>query len=165
MVKNILRIVHSIIIVGLIGRIINEELCTPLIFGVEVGLTLFRALLERRLMARHTKVQIIASMGLGYIMFPNKAQYVSWIYLVKGIEVYQALRAFRKDFFSSPVLKYAAFVFDVLRFTTCQFIFFAFVIVLYRFFTDCDSDPLPENYVIMYQLAVTASTIGMLFVT
>jgi hypothetical protein len=115
-------------------------------------------------MTRHTKVQIIASMVLGYIMFPNKAQFVSWIYLVKGIEVHQSLKAFRKDFFSSSALKYVAFVFDVLRFTVCEFIFFAVVIVFYRFLADCDTEPLPENYVIMYQLAVTASTIGKRFI-
>ena len=85
MITNILRIVHSIIIVGLICRIVNGEICTPVIFGAEVGLTLIRALLERRLLSRHTKFQIIASMVLGYIMFPNKARFISWIYLIKGI--------------------------------------------------------------------------------
>lgn len=163
MVKNLLRIVHSIIIVGLIIKIITHEMCTPLLFGVEVGLTLVRAVAERRIMSRNTRVQIVASMVLGYMLFPNKARLLSWIFLVKGIEVHQALKKFRKEFFGAlPSLKYIAFVFDIIRFTISEYIFLGIVLMLYKFTTDCESEPIPDNYVVMYQLAVTASTIGKL---
>lgn len=32
--------------------------------------------------------------------------------------------------------------------------------MFYRFSVDSKVDPIPENHVVMYQLAVTASTIG-----
>ena len=47
-------------------------------------------------MSRRTRANILASLVLGYIIFPNKARYISWIYLIKGIEVHQSLKAFRK---------------------------------------------------------------------
>ena len=93
-------------------------------------------------------------------MFPNKARFISWIYLIKGIEVHQSLKKFRKEFFPGKTLKYVAFVFDVLRFSACQFIFFGAINLLYRFLGDSTVDPIPDVHVVMYQLAVTGSTIG-----
>ena len=53
-----------------------------------------------------------------------------------------------------------AFVFDVLRFSLNQFIFLGLVFVVYKFFLDSRADPIPDPHVIIYQLVVTASTIG-----
>ena len=57
-------------------------------------------------------------------------------------------------------MKYIAFIVDVFRYTVGEFVFLGAVMLIYRIATDSSSEPIPENYVVMYQLAVTASTIG-----
>ena len=65
-------------------------------------------------MSRMTRMNIIASVVLGYIIFPNKARFIGWIFLWKGIDVHQSLKAIRKEIIQE---KYIAFVFDAIRFT------------------------------------------------
>ena len=164
MVKNILRVIHSIIIGFICSRIAAGYQIDPIAVGAEVVMTLLRAVVEHGLFSRNTRFQILASMVLGYTLFPNKARYISWVFFLKGIEAHKALKNVRQQasiLNGKQIGKYVAFVFDVIRFSLSQFIFFGFVCAVYKFFLDCRSDPIPEPHVIIYQLVVTASTIGI----
>lgn len=118
MIKNILRIFHGIVIVGLIVKIINNEVCDYTVCGVELALTLMRSVFEGRMISRHTGIQIILTCTLGYLLFPNKARFVSWLFLFKGIEVHQALKSFGNDWLTNKSLIYIRFFFDCARFIT-----------------------------------------------
>ena len=65
--------------------------------GAEIGLTLLRAFTEHGLFSRNTRFQILASMVLGYTLFPNKARYISWVFFLKGIEAHKALKNVRQS--------------------------------------------------------------------
>lgn len=163
MILNILRLIHSILIGLICSEIASGYRCSLYIVGAEIGLTISRALLEHGLFSRNTRFQILASMVLGYTLFPNKAHYISWVFFLKGIEAHKALKNMRNQtgiFKGSEFGKYVAFFFDVLRFSLSEFIFLGFTCAVYKFFLDIRSDPIPDPHVVVYQLVVTASTIG-----
>ena len=61
----------------------------------EVILTSSRILLEHGLFSRNSRLQILASLSLGYAIFPNKARFVSWGFFLKGIEAHKSLKKVR----------------------------------------------------------------------
>lgn len=85
MIQNILRVVHSVVIAIICSHIASGYYCPVVLVGAEVGLTILRALIEHGLFSRNTRFQVLASMVLGYTMFPNKAHYISWVFFLKGI--------------------------------------------------------------------------------
>lgn len=95
MLKNILRVVHSVVIGLICSYIASGIQCTVLLVGAEVGLTVVRAVTEHGLLSRNTRLQILASLVLGYTLFPNNARYISWVFFCKGIEAHKALKNFR----------------------------------------------------------------------
>lgn len=128
-------------------------------------LTIFRALLEKRLNSFGSQVQIVSSLFLGYYIFPNKFRFLGWFFFVKVIEIHKALKSLRLSslLLNSPGFNYLAFVYDIIRYSVLEYIVLGIGMMLYRYFTDCKMEPLPPNYTIMYQLVVTASTIGTFF--
>lgn len=85
MIKNLLRIIHSVLIAYICAQIASSYDIPPTVIAAEIALTLLRALLEHGLFSRNTRFQILASMVLGYTLFPNKARYISWMFFLKGI--------------------------------------------------------------------------------
>ena len=163
MLRNLLRLMHSLVIGYICAQIASGYDIGVIVVGVEIGLTLLRGLFEHGLFSRNMRLQLLGSLVLGYTLFPNRARFVSWVFFLKGIEAHKALKNLRNQssiLNNLSISKYLAFAFDVARFSLSQFIFFGFVCSVYKFFLDCRSDPIPDPHVIVYQLVVTASTIG-----
>lgn len=97
MVKNILRLIHSITIGYICAQIASGYEINALVVGAEIGLTFLRAVLEHGLFSRNTRFQVLASLALGYTLFPNRARYLSWVFFLKGIETHKALKNLRQQ--------------------------------------------------------------------
>lgn len=74
--------------------------------------------------------------------------------------MHQVFKAFRASYFADKNFNNLLFLYDGFRFTVCEYIFLGAVMLLYRMVADSVEEPIPETYVVMYQLAVTGSTIG-----
>lgn len=163
MVINFLRICHSFVITLIIWRIVQRDHLSPIFMYAELGFTIFRAILEKKASTNHFKVQIVLSLVLGYYVFPNKLGYISWLFFFKAIEIHQSLKAIRiSSVFlnKSGIFRYIAFFYDFLRYSVYEYIVLGIIMMVYQYLTNCRSQPLPHNYAILYQLIVTASTIG-----
>lgn len=163
MLTNILRFAHSVVIGLIIYHIVLGHHLSPILFIADLALIAIRSLIENRVTSRRTRIQILCTMTLGYIIFPNRLRYIGWIYLWNGIQFHRCLKSIRAEFFlfnGSPIKKYFAFVFDFIRFAANEYMFLGILMMVYKFIADEKDHPLPENYAILYQLIVTASTIG-----
>ena len=92
------------------------------------------------------RFQILFTMSLGYIIFPNRLRYLGWIYLFNGIELYQSLKAVRSTcalFSGSEIKRYIAFVFDFLRFGVCEYMFLGIIMMVYKYIADEKDQALP----------------------
>lgn len=146
MATNILRLVHSALILRILLSIVRDEVCSHHLIFAEILLTLVRALLEQRITSKRTKVQILTSLVLGYLLFPNKMRFVSWLFFIKTVQIHQTLKAVRGSFslFSNQEpFRYLAFVFDFLRFTLNEFMILGVVSLIYRFACDETNEPIP----------------------
>lgn len=85
MFTNILRLTHSIVIGLIIYHVLLGCYLNPLFFVADLVLILARALIEQRITSRRTRLQILCTMSLGYIIFPNRLRYIGWIYLFNAI--------------------------------------------------------------------------------
>lgn len=85
MATNILRLIHTALILRILLVIVRDETCCKAIVIGEITLTILRAVVERRLSSRRTKIQILISLLLGYLLFPNKLRYLSWLFFLKTI--------------------------------------------------------------------------------
>lgn len=85
MIQMYLKLAHGLLISYLIWQIVNDDISSPMLAVAEILLTVGRTILERKVIDRYARFQILASMVLGYIMFPNKARFISWIFLIKGL--------------------------------------------------------------------------------
>jgi hypothetical protein len=100
---------------------------------------------------------------LGYTMFRNKMLPLSWAFFAKTIEVHQTLKTVRLSSWlsnSREPITYLAFLFDCVRFSLNQFMFVGIVALLYRFYCHTAHAPVSDPHIVIYQLMVTASTIG-----
>lgn len=97
MLSNLLRLVHTAVILHLFLHIFTGKTCTPAEVAAELLLTVVRAILEKRVNSYRTKAQILLSFLLGYAMFPNKFRHLSWVFIAKGIEVHKSLKQTRRN--------------------------------------------------------------------
>lgn len=131
----------------------------------EVVLTLLRCGSEKKITSTRKQLQVVLSLLLGYTVFPNKFYNLSWLYFLKIIDIHQSLKQLRKTrLFSHSPSSLLTFAFDILRYTLNEYIFFWFVCIVYRHLCDSTHEPIPETHRLIYQLVVTASTIGILWV-
>lgn len=139
MLTNTLRVVHSVLIALICSNIASGYICSIVLVLAEAALTIARAVIEHGLFSRNTRFQILATLVLGYSLFPNKAHFISWAFFFKGIEVHKSLKKVRLSCFlfrGDELGKYLAFAFDVIRFSVNQFLFFGLVHVVYKYFLD-----------------------------
>ena len=59
-----------------------------------------------------------------------------------------------------PHWKYFQFGYDLLRFSILEYLFLGFTITGYKIYCWNDSEPIPPDYQLWYQLLVTSTTIG-----
>lgn len=122
MLTNILRLAHSIVIGVIIYHILLGCHLNPIFFLADIFFIFARAVIEKQLTSRKTRFQVLFTMSLGYIIFPNRLRYIGWLYLFNAIELYKSLKAMRATctlFSGSENKRYIAFVFDFLRFGIC----------------------------------------------
>ena len=120
MIVNLLRLIHSVIIIQIFVIVFRQQTCPLTLVAAELALTIVRSILEKRTNSVRTKIQIILSFMLGYATFPNKFREFSWFFFAKIIEVHQNLKQLRNNCFlfgSAEPQKYLTFLFDVFRFS------------------------------------------------
>ena len=72
MVVNLLRILHSLLAGLIIFNMVQRKDISSLFMYGELGLTIFRGIVESDIKSVHFKTQIVLSLVLGYYIFPNK---------------------------------------------------------------------------------------------
>lgn len=164
---NILTAFIKIIHVSLISYLCLL-ICTPnpkipyRLFYYELALTLLNILTTKKHF--FDIFQIILTLNLTYALIPNNYPFVSGLYFLKIIFVYNALGDVVDHLFSSThnsltrILKY---IISIIRFTLVEYLFLGLVMLGYKIFTLGDKQgSLPQDYIILYKLIVTATTIG-----
>lgn len=118
--------------------------------------------MHNKIYSRHTKVQIVLSSVLSSACGYHRMYVVSWLYLFKIAHVYNILGAIRRwpIFNRHGLCRYYGFVYDLLTYTLILRLFIKAITMVYQHTCQSAEYPLPQAYMIMYQLVVTASTIG-----
>lgn len=160
MLTNLLRLGHSVLVVGIVLQVIMGEKLNPVLLMGESIVHVLRILLEGKFRSIPSLCLLMVGGVLGWSLVEKKVRLYRWVYLLKGMEVHQALKAFRRSLPSWRSLKYFFFLLDFLRFTIAEYIYLGLIMMIYRACAASKAEPIPENHVVMYQLAVTASTIG-----
>lgn len=158
-----LKIVHVIVI-----STICIELSSPSPnihtekFILELGLTIISILIGKKHFL--DVFQIIFSLNLSYTLIPNNYSFLAGLFFFKIIYVFNVLGEAHEALFSSPsniLWKYLSYIFAIVRLSITQYLFLGLMILGYKLFTFGDPEgQVPEDYIILYQLIVTASTIG-----
>lgn len=98
MTENLLGIFHAAIILAIMLIVTNGKMCPQYLAAAEIVLTLVRAIAEKRLSSNRTKIQIVLSLFLGYVVFPNPMRNLGWVFFFKAIELHQTFKSIRKNF-------------------------------------------------------------------
>ncbi len=107
---------------------------------------------------------MILTLNLSYALIPNNYPFISGLYFFKIVFIYNALGEVLDDLFQSPQISLTLFLkcfVGIVRFTLVEYLFLGLVMLGYKIFTLGDQEgSLPEDYLILYKLIVTATTIG-----
>lgn len=86
------------------------------------------------------------------------------IFFFKLVYVFNILGEIIDDLFNAPgnnLTRITKIALSILRYTLVEYLFLGLVILAYKLWTIGDSEgTLPEDYIILYKLIVTATTIG-----
>lgn len=153
--------------IALIGYICHQ-ICTPIprlpyeVFFVELGLTLINILVSKRHFL--DVFQIVLSLNLTYSLIPNNYSFITGLYFLKIIFVHNSFGEAIDTLLetaNNSLTRIFKFVLIILRYTLVEFLFLGVVMLAYKVFTLGDTEgTLPEDYITLYQLIVTATTIG-----
>lgn len=153
--------------IALIGYICHK-ICTPIprlpyeVFFVELGLTLINILVSKRHFL--DVFQIVLSLNLTYSLIPNNYSFITGLYFLKIIFVHNSFGEAIDTLLetaNNSLTRILKFVLIILRYTLVEFLFLGVVMLAYKVFTLGDAEgTLPEDYITLYQLIVTATTIG-----
>lgn len=109
-------------------------------------------------------LQLGLSLNLSYALVPNNYPYVAGLFFFKIIFVFNSLGEAIEEGWegaSNSVTRVVKFTVSILRYTLVEYLFLGVVMLGYKLFTLGDTEAsLPEDYVILYKLVVTATTIG-----
>lgn len=164
---NILTAYIKLFHIGLISYICFQ-ICTPEpeisleVFFLELGLTVVNILVTKQHFL--DVIQIVLTLNLSYSFFPNNYTFITGVYFLKIIFVYNAFGEAVEDLFASAnnsLTRILKFVVSIMRYTLVEYLYLGLVMFGYKIFTLGDTEgSLPEDYVILYKLIVTATTIG-----
>lgn len=107
---------------------------------------------------------MVLSLNLTYALIPNNYSFVTGLYFLKIIFVHNCFGEAIEDLLESAsnlLTRILKFVLSILRYTVVEYLFLGLVMLAYKVCTLGDKEgTLPEDYVILYKLIVTATTIG-----
>jgi len=132
------------------------------VFLLDLSLSILNILIGRK----HSMdiFQVILSLTLTYTFIPNNYTFLSGLYFLKIIFVYNALGEAVEDLFATinhSLGRLLKLLLSIFRFTLVEYLFLGLVMLGYKLFTLGDKEGvLPEDYLILYKLIITASTIG-----
>ncbi len=108
--------------------------------------------------------QIVLSLNLTYALIPNNYSFITGLYFLKIIFVYNSFGEAIDTLLESAnnsLTRIFKFTLSILRYTLVEFLFLGVMMLAYKIYTLGDKEgSLPEDYIILYKLIVTATTIG-----
>lgn len=163
MLSSFIKLAHTIVISYICKQLTETtpRVCMHVI-ALELGFTIVGILITKK--HRFDLLQIAISLFLTYTLIPNNYSFLAGLFFCKIIYVFNALGEAVDDLFSAPgnlLTRFWKIVLSILRYTLVEYLFLGLVLVGYKLWTikDPEGQP-PEDYLILYKLIVTATTIG-----
>jgi len=160
---SFLKLAHVTIITGICAQLsaTTPVLCLETI-GLEIGFTILSIIISRK--HRFDILQLAISLCLSYTLIPNNYSFFSGLFFLKIIYVFNAMGEAIDDLFSVPgnsLTRLLKILLSLFRYTLTEYLFLGLSLLGYKLWTLGDPEgAIPEDYVTLYQLVVTATTIG-----
>jgi hypothetical protein len=157
------KLAHAFLITYICIKICNQ---TPQLSPHTVLLELAFTILSIFITKKHflDVLQIVISLFLTYALIPSNYSFLVGLFFFKIIYVYNALGEAIEDIFSAPgnnVTRLLQIIVRLFRYTLVEYLFLGLILLGYKIWTIKDTEgTLPEDYIILYKLIVTATTIG-----
>lgn len=162
-IGSFIKLTH-VFLIGYLCKQLTET--TPRIclhtVAVELGFTLLAIFISKK--HQFDFIQIPISLFLTYTLIPNNYSFLAGLFFFKIIYVFNAVGEVIDDLFSAPgnnFMRLGKISLSILRYTVVEYLFLGLVLLAYKLWTRNDPEgTLPEDYIILYKLIVTATTIG-----
>jgi len=129
---------------------------------LEIGFTILSLLISRKHF--FDVLQVVISLFLTYSLIPNNYSFLVGLFFFKIIYVANVLGEVLEDLFATTgnnFTRLLKILISLLRYTIVEYLFLGLVLLGYKMWTLNDPEgTVPEDYIILYKLIVTATTIG-----
>lgn len=160
---SIIKLFHVFVITVFCKKLTEKTpgICAQGIM-VELGLTFVSIIISKK--HRFDVLQLPLSLFLSYQLLPNNYVFMAGIFFFKLVYIFNILGEVIDDLFSAPgnnLTRISKITLSIIRYTLVEYLFLGLVILGYKLWTRGDPEgELPEDYIILYKLIVTATTIG-----
>jgi hypothetical protein len=158
-----LKLVHAVLITRICMQL---SAATPIlglqVIATELGFSIVSIFITRK--HRFDVLQIAISLCLSYTLIPNRYSFLSGLFFFKIVYIFNALGEAIEDLLSAPgnnLTRMLKILLSLFRYTLVEYLFLGLCLLAYKVYTMGDPEgPIPDDYITLYQLVVTATTIG-----